>query len=170
MTAAGRPAEVKLVPAEDADYAWMLDAGPAPGDLRLPEGGIDEPPVIEQVRRIADRQRLQGYRGSWLMAVNDEVVGLCGYHAAPLDGSVEIGYNVAPARRNLGYATRAIAALIREAQADSAILTVVAETALSNLPSQKVLERNGFERAGEYAIPEGERFIRWTRNVRCKTV
>jgi RimJ/RimL family protein N-acetyltransferase len=159
---------IRLVPATDAHFEWILGRAPAPANLSLPEGGVAEDFVIEHVRTIAERQRLAAYSGSWVIVNDDEVVGLCGHHGPPANGTIEIGYNVAPARQRLGYATRAIALLIEDAADREGIETVFAHTAPDNIASQRVLERNGFHSLGE-RISDGERVIRWSRPARSRT-
>jgi RimJ/RimL family protein N-acetyltransferase len=136
--------------------------------MTLPEGGIAEDFVIRHVQKIAARQHDSGYAGSWLIVDGNEVVGLCGHHAPPVDGTIEIGYNVAPGRQRRGYATRAIALLIEDAGARADIEKIFAHTAPDNIASQGVLERNGFERLGE-RIADGELVIRWARIARRRT-
>ncbi len=143
----------------------MLGRGDAIDELQLPEGGVDELETIEHVRRLAERQ---GYAGSWMIVAGSEVVGLCGYHAPPVAGIVEIGYNVAPARRNRGFATDGVAAIVRFAEEDDAIHTIIAETFAGNIGSQRALERNAFLRVSERPTA-GEPVIRWSRNVPRKT-
>src|SRR5579862_3209407 len=97
--------------------------------------------VFKWLRRTLPR--LGGY-GSWLMVVDDEVVGLCSYKTPPTaEGLVEIGYGIAPQRRRLGYATQAAGLLIEAARNDERVRALTAETALANLASQRVLEING---------------------------
>jgi RimJ/RimL family protein N-acetyltransferase len=159
---------IVLVAATDADFEWMLGRSPAPSNLKLPEGGVAENFVIEHVGQIAARQRDAEYVGSWLIVEGGEVVGLCGHHAPPVDGTIEIGYNVAPQRQRRGYATRAIALLVEDARERDDVETVIAQTAPDNVASQRVLEHNGFARAGE-GISDGEPVMRWSQNVRRKT-
>jgi RimJ/RimL family protein N-acetyltransferase len=156
---------VRLLPVTEAVFDWMLGRGDTPDELQLPEGGVDEPETIEHVRRLSERQ---GYAGSWMIVAGNEVVGLCGYHAPPVAGMVEIGYNVAPTRQNRGFATRAVAAIVRFAEEDDAIHTIVAETLAGNIASQRALERNAFDRISERPTA-GESVIRWSRSVPRKT-
>jgi RimJ/RimL family protein N-acetyltransferase len=160
---------IALIPPTAADFEWMLGRLPARSNFKLPEGGLAEDAVIEEVARIVARQRDAGYFGNWMIVEDDEVVGLCGHHAPPVDGTVEIGYNVAPARQRRGYATRAIGLLIENARERDDIETVIAETAPDNVASQRVLERNGFQRDGD-GVSHGDPVMRWSRNVRRKTV
>jgi RimJ/RimL family protein N-acetyltransferase len=151
-----------LVPAGDEHFAWMLGgAAPGPG-LRLPPGGVDTPEILAMLRGMAQRVRAAHGTGHWLMLDGDEVVGLCGYKgAASESGAVEIGYGVAPAHRRRGHATRAVAALLAEAARDPRVHTIVAETAIGNLPSQRVLEANGFVRTGTAMTQEDGEVVRW---------
>ena len=137
---------LEFVPATDAHFAWMLGEGAPPDDLRLPPGHVDEPWVLKWLRRTLPKL---GGTGSWLMVVDGEVVGMCSYKNPPnAPGEVEIGYGVALERRRLGYATRAVTLLVEAARRDERVRAVTAETALGNLPSQRVLEANGFVRTG----------------------
>jgi RimJ/RimL family protein N-acetyltransferase len=150
---------LQLLPATDAHFAWMLGEAAPPGDLRLPQGHVDEPWVLKWLRRTLPK--LGGY-GSWLMDADSEVVGMCSYKAPPnAAGTVEIGYGVAPERRRLGYATRAVALLIEAARLDPRVSVIVAETALANLASQKVLTVNGFADVGRSVDDDEGEMIVW---------
>jgi RimJ/RimL family protein N-acetyltransferase len=101
------------------------------------------------LRRLVARLHDAGSEGHWLILNGDEVVGLCGYKSPPDDmRTVEIGYGIAPERRQKGYATKAISLLLKEARADHAVDKVLAETAVANPASRTVLERNGFTHVG----------------------
>jgi RimJ/RimL family protein N-acetyltransferase len=159
---------IALIPPTDADFQWMLGRTPSRPDFKLPEGGVAEDYVIEEVARIAARQRETEYVGTWMIVEDDEVVGLCGHHGPPVDGAIEIGYNVAPQRQGRGYGTRAIELLVENARERDDIETIIAQTAPENIASQRVLEHNGFELAGE-GMSDGEPVMRWSQNVRRKT-
>lgn len=135
-----------LIPATDALFAWLLGEADGPDGLALPPGRIDEAWVFKWLRSTLPKH---GGQGSWLMAADGEVVGLCSYKVPPgAERSVEIGYGVAAERRRMGYATRAVALLIDAARTDERISALTAETALVNLPSQRVLIANGFADVG----------------------
>lgn|SRR5512135_2147044 len=157
--------EIALVEAQDQHFAWMLGEIPAFGELRLPLAGIDAPAILRLLREMAKRLAQSGHQGSWLIVAGDEVVGLCGYKNPPsADGKVEIGYGVAQGRRGFGYASRAVAAMLDRARADPSISVVVAATAVANIVSQHVLERNGFVRTGtSYDEDDGE--LIWWQNA-----
>lgn len=151
---------LELIPATDAHFAWMLGEAAAPDGLRLPPGHVDEPWVLKWLRRTLPK--LGGY-GSWLMVADGEVVGMCSYKWPPTEaGDVEIGYGVAPERRRSGYARQAAALLLEAARQDPRVRAVTAETALANLPSQRVLEANGFVQTGRgMDDEEGETIVWW---------
>jgi RimJ/RimL family protein N-acetyltransferase len=150
---------VKLLPAQDAHFAWLLGEAEAPEGLTQPPGGVDQPWVYRWLRRGL---RERGGRGQWLMVADGEVVGLCGHKSLPDEaGGVEIGYGVAPERRRLGYATRAVAIVIQTALADAALRALTAQTALDNLPSQRVLEANGFAAIGRAQDADEGEMIVW---------
>ncbi len=157
------PAFTKLQYISDAHFLWMLGEGGAPApDLALAPGGVDTPEILRIVRRMTQRLHQDGSRGSWMMVGGSEVVGLCSYKQAPAaDGTVEIGYGVAPSRRNLGHATRAVAAMLDHARGDPAVRAVTAATAVGNVASQRALEHNGFVRAGASHDPDDGEMILW---------
>jgi RimJ/RimL family protein N-acetyltransferase/uncharacterized protein YbdZ (MbtH family) len=73
------------------------------------------------------------------------VVGDIGFHAAPDgEGSVEIGYGLAPSARGQGLMTEAAAAITRWALSFPGVSAVHAETTNDNQPSVGVLLRAGF--------------------------
>ena len=88
-------------------------------------------------------------------------VGNGGYKGAPTrDGSVEIGYSVVPAYQGRGLAAEAISALVARAFHDPRVHRVIAETMPDNIPSLRVLEKNGFLRAGAGSDPGSVRLQR----------
>ena len=152
-----------LVEAMDAHFAWMLDEGPPPDRLSLPPGGIDEAWVLRWLRRNLARF---GQPGNWLVVADGEVVGLCSHKTGPnADGAVEIGYGVAATRRRLGHATRAVELAIRAARSDPRIRRLVAETAVGNRPSQRVLEANGFAKTGTSVDADEGDMIVWSLEI-----
>lgn len=157
----------QLIEVTDAHFLWMLGKGAAPSpEFALPQGGVDAPEILSIVRGMTKRLHATGSRGSWMIVAGNEVVGLCSYKQAPKDGSVEIGYGVAPSCRNRGHATRAVAAMLGHARADPMLTTVTAGTATANIASQRALERNGFERTGLGSDPDDGELILWTRFLR----
>ena len=155
-----------LFEADDQHFTWMLGGAAQTAGLRLPPGGVEERPVIEMLQRLAARLRALDRVGIWMIVIDNEVVGLCGQKQAPdSDGTVEIGFGVASSRRGRGYATRAIAELINIASRDMLVHRLMAEMAVANIASQRVLERNAFVRTGTRSDPEDGELIVWHREL-----
>jgi ribosomal-protein-alanine N-acetyltransferase len=86
--------------------------------------------------------------GGWTWLVVDDdgrVAGECGVKAAPgPDGTVEIGYGLAPASRGRGLGRRVVAALVDELRTRDGVRAIGAEVHVTNTASRRVLETAGF--------------------------
>ena len=132
-------ADLRLQEVTDSHFAWLLGERPAPDELTQAPGGVDEKCVISLLRDLTADLHRAGCRSHWLIVDGVEVVGLCGFKRPPdPSGEAEIGYDVAESRRNRGYATRAVGLMLHRGRQEGAS-TLVAETAISNLASQRVL-------------------------------
>jgi len=159
-----------LFEADDQHFTWMLGGPAQTAGLRLAPGEADERSVIEWLQRLAARLRASNRVGVWMIVIDNEVVGSCCQKQAPdSDGTVEIGFGVAPSRRGRGYATRAIAELINIASRDMLVHRLMAETSVANIASQRVLERNAFVRTGTRSDPEDGELILWHRELKSAT-
>jgi ribosomal-protein-alanine N-acetyltransferase len=92
------------------------------------------------------------------------VIGFGGFKGPPTDGSVEIGYSIAPAHRGRGHATDAARRLVDIATARGVAL-VRAHTLAEENPSTAVLRRLCFRRTGEVVDPEVGAVWRWERTA-----
>lgn len=150
-----------LIPASDEHFAWMLGELPSCDDLSLPPGGVDQPDVIGMLRKVAAGLRPVCPEASWIVVDHKEVVGLCSIKGPPKDGIVEIGFGIAVCRRNQGYATEAVRAMVAQLGARCTISMVVAMTAVDNIASQTVLRRNGFANVDRTQDPDEGELILW---------
>ena len=89
-----------------------------------------------------------------------ELVGWGGFKGPPLDGVVELGYEIAESRAGRGLATAATRAMVEEAFADERVSTVIAHTLPERNASNRVLEKAGFRFARE-AEEDGETIWRF---------
>ena len=85
------------------------------------------------------------------------LIGSCGFKGAPVDGKVEIGYEVTELYRNKGYATEILNLLTELAFNDKEVKTIIGQTLTNNLPSIKVLEKCNFKFIREFNdLEEGQ--------------
>ena len=149
----------ELIAAADEHFAWMLGADPPAPGLRLPPGGVEAAPVMEMLRGIAAKMRENHPASAWLIVDGGEAVGLCSI-IKTAHGEAEIGYGIAESRRKRGHATRAVRLMIAEILRDPKVRGIVAGTAVANIPSQRVLEENGFVKTGtRHDEEDGEVFV-----------
>ncbi len=77
-----------------------------------------------------------------------ELVGWGGFKGAPANGTVELGYEIAPERRRQGLAGGAVQAMLAEAFAEPEVERVIAHTLPESNPSNQLLESAGFLHEG----------------------
>ncbi len=148
----------------DADYA-ALCLGRAPGNFELADTWIAPPEVLRMLADVAARVRESFTPASWLIVEDDQVVGMCSITRPPREGVIDIGYGIAPSRRNRGIAGRAIRDVVAWARTNPGVQAITAETSPANLASQRVLVRAGFVQVGERLDDEDGPLICW----RCAT-
>ncbi|MBN1825847.1 MAG: GNAT family N-acetyltransferase [Candidatus Eisenbacteria bacterium] len=125
-----------------------------------PEELRDALPVFAEGLRLRP-DAIGWYGWHWILPGGEgrALVGSGGFHGPPdREGSVEIGYGVAPVWRRRGFAAEGTAALLAWAFAHPEVRRVVAETESGNGPSIRVLEKNGFRPDGKGKEPETLRF------------
>lgn len=129
--------------------------------LRVADGYVEFPGVVENtLKRVRTGMDVTWWM--YLIVHEDDatLIGIGGFKGPPDDGSVEIGYAIAPAYRQLGHATRAAQAFVRIAR-DAGVSTVVAHTLPDHNASTKVLGRCGFQFVGEVVDPDDGLIWRW---------
>lgn len=92
------------------------------------------------------------------------LAGWGGFKGPPRDGTVEIGYAVAPALEGRGVATAAVGALVAEAFAEPAVGAVIAHTLAEPCASARVLEKAGF--TGEGEVADAQAGVAWRHRLR----
>lgn len=78
-----------------------------------------------------------------------ELVGWGGFKGPPQAGVVELGFEIAAARRGRGLATAATRAMLAEAFVDERVIRVIAHTRPERSASSRVLEKAGFQYDGQ---------------------
>lgn len=89
------------------------------------------------------------------------LIGTCGYKGAPMNGQVEIGYEIADAYQGRGFATEAARALMEFAFSHDAVQTVTAHTLAEENASCGVLRKLGFQFKGEHLDIEDGKIWEW---------
>ncbi|WP_375580472.1 GNAT family N-acetyltransferase [Marivirga tractuosa] len=93
---------------------------------------------------------------------NNKLIGSGGYKGKPTaEGTVELGYEIAPTFRNRGLATEMTKGLIENALKDKRVRTIIAHTLGQDNPSTKVLQKCGFEKVQEINDPDDGLIWKW---------
>lgn len=117
--------------------------------------------------RIGNEFATEGF-GLYVLeqSIDSKFLGFTGLHrisfAGELHGAIEIGWRLCADAWGNGYATEAAKAALIHA-ATLGIPEVFSFTTLSNLPSQRVMQRLGMEYIGEFdhpALPAGHPLLR----------
>ncbi len=151
-----------IVPASGDDFTAII-RGIALAPWRLvDDSAIAPPPVLVMLGDLAASIRPDFAPSAWMIIEDGEIVGLVSL-VVPVSGRlIKIGYGVAPTRENRGATSRAVRELVEWARLDARIDSVTAETSPDNLPSQRVLENNGFARSDTRNDPEDGDLIIWS--------
>jgi len=150
-----------IIEATARDFA-LLAQGKTPEGLRMDaEIELAPPAVLEMLTALAQTIAERFTPSAWMLVEDLEVVGLMSLTRLSAQGEIHIGYGVAPARQGRGTATRAVAELLTWARQDARVSHILADTALDNVASQRVLERNGFVRIGGRVDAEDGPLICW---------
>lgn len=94
------------------------------------------------------------------------LIGICGFKSKPKNKSAEMGYTLLPQFQNKGFGTEVVGALSAWALGHDEVLRVYAETLPELIPSQRVLEKNGFIRSGTASEPGVLRYEQSRSNAR----
>ena len=93
---------------------------------------------------------------------DNRLIGSGGYQGKPTpEGTVEIGYEIAPEYRNKGLATEMTKGLIENAFKNEQVGTIVAHTLGQENHSTKVLSKCGFKRVEEFNDPDEGLIWKW---------
>lgn len=122
------------------------------------------PAILSDAETIAFYKRIQdefNQKGWGLYAVEkkstEEFIGYVGLHEIGFDAvftpGVEIGWRLAADYHNQGYATEAAKAVLNMAK-DAGIERLFSFTAKINAPSERVMQKVGMEKAGEFNHPK----------------
>lgn len=128
--------------------------------------GTDWPPplisveVMQRLKRaMADEPDHDGW-STWYVIQKEPrlVIGLSGFKSRPQNGAVELGYTLLPMAHGKGLGRELVGGLTEWAFSHRDVDLVYAETLPELLASQRVLERNAFQRVPSGSEPGVVRF------------
>ena len=110
--------------------------------------------ALEQtiIPNVADTSKNYLFSTLWTVISTEEnkMVGdLCFVGEPNTEGEVEIGYGTYEEFRKRGFMTEAVAGIIKWAEKQPNIRSIIASTDKSNIDSYSILERNNFIKSGE---------------------
>lgn len=152
-----------------ADAAFALELVNTPGWLQnIGDRNVHN---LQQAEQYLLNGPIKSYQvngfGIWLLELKDEQtrVGMCGIIKRDGLDLPDLGYALLPTYQGKGYVTEAATAVLKYTKEVLQIPQILAITNLDNLPSIKVLEKQGFIFEKTYTLP-GEttvlRLFRWT--------
>lgn len=158
------PATLPLLNALNEDRARFSQLIGSP----VPDGWPEFPEAIDFT--LQHLQNAPEADRAWSMQffiepATGRLVGSGGFAAPPVDGTVEIGYEIAPEFRGHGSGTAAARALVERAVASGGVDEVIPHTQPGPNPSTGVLVSLGFEHVADQEDPEVGTIWewRWTR-------
>lgn len=154
---------------EVTDAAFALELVNTPGWLQnIGDRNVHN---LEQAKQYLLNGPIKSYQvngfGIWLLELKEEQtrVGMCGIIKRDGLDLPDLGYALLPTYQGKGYVTEAATAVLKYTKEVLQIPQILAITNLDNLPSIKVLEKQGFIFEKTYTLP-GEttvlRLFRWT--------
>lgn len=151
-----RPETLRALLAHDVPRASACQGHQLPREL-LAADGSDDLLLAFHHEQLRDHPDVRGWCIRVMVRRSDGVVvGSCGFHGPPRAvGRAEIGYWVAPAYRDMGYATEGARALVWWAF-ERGERTVFASVAPANAPSLAVVRKIGFIQTGSQRGDDGE--------------
>ncbi len=119
------------------------------GELGVrPGAGWPHADTADALRPLAEHGA-EGDDGGWLIVVDGQVIGDCGWRGGPdPDGDAELGYGLSDRYRGQGLGTRAVAVMADWCAGQPGVARLTAEVLPGNLASRRLLERLGFREEG----------------------
>jgi RimJ/RimL family protein N-acetyltransferase len=136
---------VKIRPANQSDiddlYNWWND----------PDFAGEYAGFFPKTKREIKQLMKDAHNFIILTRPGSDKIGFVSYYPVRTDylNLYEIGYRIRPNERGRGYTTEAAGLLVDYLFAKRKIERIESVTDVENLPSQRVLEKNGFKREGE---------------------
>ncbi|MCI8907971.1 MAG: GNAT family N-acetyltransferase [Angelakisella sp.] len=134
---------------------WAEDLPALERSLGYAYRGVPVEKALGDARRLlaaAEEAGESPYRTVWMLVQREEgvIIGSAGFKGGPDEkGEVEIRYAMGKDYRRRGYMTEAVKAICCWALEQPEVAHITAETDLVSYPSQRILERLGFQKYRE---------------------
>ncbi len=134
---------------------WVEDLPALERSLGYAYRGVPVEKALGDARRLlaaAEEAGESPYRTVWMLVQREEgvIIGSAGFKGGPDEkGEVEIRYAMGKDYRRRGYMTEAVKAICCWALEQPEVAHITAETDLVSYPSQRILERLGFQKYRE---------------------
>ena len=134
---------------------WAEDLPALQRSLGYAYRGVPVEKALGDARRLlaaAEEAGESPYRTVWMLVQREEgvIIGSAGFKGGPDEkGEVEIRYAMGKDYRRRGYMTEAVKAICCWALEQPEVAHITAETDLVSYPSQRILERLGFQKYRE---------------------
>ena len=134
---------------------WAEDLPALERSLGYAYRGVPVEKALGDARRLlaaAEEAGESPYRTVWMLVQREEgvIIGSAGFKGGPDEkGEVEIRYAMGKDYRRRGYMTEAVKAICCWALEQPEVAHITAETDLVSSPSQRILERLGFQKYRE---------------------
>lgn len=147
---------MRAVPLGPGDAEFLLGLRSDESVAATLGGARDREAVDRAIAESTEHWEAHGF-GRWILRVEGHRVGTaklayCHWTGTP---EVELGYAIAPAMWNQGYATEAAQGDLSYAREQTSVVTVVAVVVRGNPRTVSVLKHLQFDYEGELELPEG---------------
>ncbi|MFA5045996.1 MAG: GNAT family N-acetyltransferase [Paludibacter sp.] len=119
---------------------------------------VDAEPIVDnllkafkiKIKNLNNDPGNDHWHSYFAIIYQNKIIGAIGSKGKPSNEScIEVGYGISESYRNLGIATEALKLFINHFFKEYSIKSIVAETEKENFASQKVLEKNCFNKIQE---------------------
>lgn len=147
-----------VLPSHKAALAEHRERLGAALNLRVPEGWPQFPEAFDPLNKTGSAEWPSYF---FVSTSHQSIVGNGGFVGPPIEGQVEIGYEVAPEFQNKGFATSAVHMLLRKAFQSASVQSVIAHTLAEHNASNAVLLKAGMSFVAELPSEEVGKVWQW---------
>ncbi|MGF1743284.1 GNAT family N-acetyltransferase [Vibrio profundum] len=156
---------MKLKPLKENQLHHLLNETEFNSEVTFCAGSIPPKHVLQRSHDHVESSKAEIWSLPYMMLLNENVVGFCGFKDEPRNHAVEIGYNVSPEQQGKGFAKVAVHQLCKIAFDSGSVQQVVALVSPTNLASLNVVKANSFICEGVVEGDDNEDLQMWILNL-----